>query len=213
MDLQQAIQIYRENQKLWRAVNSKVFKKIEEAIDNGANLHVCEMIERRASDNFLQDSPLHIAAKLGFNKAISFLIRKGANPNEFNRLQQCPVHWAAYFGHLDSLQLLISLGADLFPKDDDGETPLTWAANQGHIEIVDFILAKSIDINIQGEKDGYTALHWAAREGKTKMVKHLLQKGANKHIENNSGLTPFDIAMIYGKFSTAKVLKNGTVNI
>lgn len=208
MNLQDAIDINKENLKLWSAINKGRLTKVKEAIENGATLHTCPPIERRADDNFMQHSPLHIAAQKGWNEAIKLLVEYGADPNTSNRIQQKPVHWAAYYGHLDTIKLLISLGAELFPHDDDGETTMTWAANQGHIQVVDFLIANGGDVREQNDKDGYTALHWAAREGKTLMARHLIKKGADIKSVNTQGLTPLDIAMVYGKFATAKALKN-----
>lgn len=208
MNLQEAITIHKENKKMWLAINNQGMAKLKESILNGATLHTCPIIDRRSGDNFMQDSPLHIAARQGWDEAIIFLIEHGADPNTPNRINQYPIHWAAYCGHLHTIKLLMELGAELLPRDDDHETPLTWATNQGHIDVVDFILKHEIDINEQNDKDGYTALHWAAREGKTKMVRHLVACGADPLIKNFHNLTAQDLAMIYGKFVTAKALKS-----
>lgn len=43
---------------------------------------------------------------------------------------------------------------------------------------------------------------------RTKIIKRLLQKGANKHLKDNRGRTPYDLAMEKNKFHIADMLKD-----
>lgn len=57
-------------------------------------------------------------------------------------------------------------------------------------EVFDALLEKGIDVNAR-DKKGNTALHNAAGLGLPYYVKRLIEKGANLHLMNKDGLTPF----------------------
>lgn len=94
--------------------------KVEEAIDNGAEIHA------RCADNGQQ--PLHLCAKKGYQNIVPVLCTKGADVNAQDFNGQTPLHLAARTGHVVAVRRLIDHGAQYDLTDKQGQTPLDYAA-------------------------------------------------------------------------------------
>ena len=79
-------------------------------------------------------TPLHRAARNGFENICSLLIENGADVNAINRFGQTALHNAAYYGHEYICRLLLKHGADPKIKDKDFQTPSKRAKSSADIK-------------------------------------------------------------------------------
>ena len=78
---------------------------------------------------------LHYAAKKGFDKAVTFLIKMGVDINAQDKFGQTALHYAAK-SCLSTTKALIDAGAGAFIKDNDGYTAFNYAKNKDIQEII-----------------------------------------------------------------------------
>ena len=122
----------------------------------------------------------------------SFLLERGANPNEPNDSGIAPIHIAVSKG--DALcKLLLQHGADPGLATEAGSTPLHKIALGGSLEAVKHLLQQGADVQPK-DADGNTPLHLAARRYEPALVKLLLEAGADRFVTNNQGQLPIHLA-------------------
>jgi len=61
-------------------------------------------------------TPLHVAAFIGNENIVSYLLDKGANTNSVTLRGETPLHYAARAGQPNIMRLLLDNGADLDAK-------------------------------------------------------------------------------------------------
>ncbi len=92
---------------------------------------------------------------------------------------------------------LLAKGADPNMQDSSGNIPLHYAAGlrgRANINTLNTLLRNFTgNINHQN-RAGQTALLWAANENRADIVRKLLQHGADPTIQDNQGITPFNLA-------------------
>lgn len=88
------------------------------------------------------DSPLHVAARMGLINDVILLLKHEADINACGDIGLTPLHYAAANGHINALKLLIKEGANINSKDEFGKTPLDWAKSESRMEVVDFLREK-----------------------------------------------------------------------
>jgi len=108
--------------------DSAGFNALHLAVRNGHSACVAalldkvdiRLVDKRAKSNGY--SPLHYAARLGFEKIVILLCDKGASLNLKNDQGYCALHIAAKFDHANIVSMLIERGADVASKTIDGRT-------------------------------------------------------------------------------------------
>lgn len=82
--------------------------------------------------------------------------------------------------------------------DEDGRTALVVAAAKNHRGIVDLLLKLGANVHHVGrKKDGGSALHEAVQKQSSRdIVEMLLRRGASPFVENTSGFTALDYAIL-----------------
>jgi ankyrin repeat protein len=90
----------------------------------------------------------------------------------------------------DIAQLLLDHGTNPDGQDEDGWTSLHFASDCGHVKLAQLLLAHGANVNAQA-MDLQTPLHKAIS---AEVVKVLLEHGADLHIRDEEGKTPFQIA-------------------
>jgi ankyrin repeat protein len=81
-------------------------------------------------------TPLHWAAKKGYNDLAWVLIEGGAELTAKSERGWTPLHFAAANGNVHLVRLLLEKGADPSARDERGETPANWASRHGHTSIL-----------------------------------------------------------------------------
>ncbi|KAJ1986639.1 Glycerophosphocholine phosphodiesterase [Dimargaris cristalligena] len=133
------------------------------------------------------NTPLTVAAKLGFTDIIKFLLERGANPNAADKDGETPIHYAAREGHAQVLRLLTQSSCPNNPPalneqdTQNGWTPLCLAALEGHLECVRILLAAGADPNVL-DTAGWNAHERAAFRGHCQ-VTDVLRPLSRKPIE------------------------------
>jgi ankyrin repeat protein len=90
----------------------------------------------------VDDTLLHIAARMGAVEDIEVLVGCGGHVNAIGDLGNTPLHYAAMSGQVESVKKLIELGADLDRKNEFGQTALDVANLGDHHEVAHFLKSK-----------------------------------------------------------------------
>jgi len=104
--------------------------------------------------DYLQRTPLMIAASNGYEGACKLLIVNRASIEAKNGFRMTPLIWAAGNGHEDVCKLLIENKASLVAKDTLRHTPLMCAGNNGHQAVCRLL----IDVQLQLARQNKAAI-------------------------------------------------------
>jgi len=145
-------------------------------------------------------TPLHEAARAGSASAARLLLEGGADAGAQDAAGNTALHLASPpDSHAAMIRLLLGAGLNPNARDAHGDSPLhvLVTLNRGP-EVARALLAGgpggSPDVaarNIRGQ----TALHVAVREGRLQLVPLLLAAGSDIFAADNSGVTPFHLAL------------------
>ena len=115
-----------------------------------------------------------------------------------------PIYFAIKNGILPIVQYLIEeAGVDKNSKNEEGDTLLHYSCQFEFLPIVKYLVDKNnVDVNTKNEF-GCTPLHFAASSLNYEIIRFLISKGADKHVTDMCGKTPYDDALSasnqYGK--------------
>ncbi len=143
-------------------------------------------------------SSLHAASEAGDLEIVRSLLEVGSRVNERDTYHWTPLMYASAKEMVEVAKLLIEYGADVNARDRIGWTALQAASRNGHDNVARLLLNHGADVNAM-QQDQWTALHLALFEGSSfETVKALLEKGADVHVRNDLGRTPFQMATRIG---------------
>jgi hypothetical protein len=126
----------KQNKAMWTAVMKGDVKKLEEAIDAGADVNWHH-------PKVFQMTSLHIAAADNQVGAVKALIAYGADVNARNKRRHTPLMSASIQGHVAIVGVLIDEGADLKLTDKfAGNSAIEWARIKNKLEVVNLLNAK-----------------------------------------------------------------------
>lgn len=131
---------------------------------------------------------------------VSYLLEKGADPNEGSQSGSNPLETACLNGDKDIAKLLILHGATVKTS-----RALMEASENGDVELLQLLLDNGADINgrpdyeklspMFADDEGWgSALHCALKAYRVENVKFLLDQGAALNVKNPKGCTPLDLA-------------------
>ncbi|XP_055306226.1 integrin-linked protein kinase-like isoform X2 [Sitodiplosis mosellana] len=152
-----------------------------------------------------EETPLHIAAKMGHLNVTQVLIDNKANVNNKDNFGKTPLHWAAGQGDVNIVRMLITNKADIEARDKYNKSPLHWAAGEGHVEIVKFLIEHGAEVNDK-TINGKTALHKAAKRGHLNVSQLLIENGAIIDAKDIYERTPIYLAAKEGHVELVKFL-------
>ena len=144
---------------------------------------IVQLLLQKGADVKTQDAkgntPLHLAARHGFDRLVAMFLASGANVNLLNSDSESPLFLAAVKAHLPTLQLLLDAGA----RVEDGVSPLYEVASE---EAAQLLLRHGAEIQ---ELDGKRseALIAAASKGVESVVKILLERGEQLETTDDRG--------------------------
>jgi len=117
-------------------------RKIEEKSLNFKKKIVQVLLTANANPNIpdaYNDTPLHLAASVGYFPTICLLLERGANTKARNQDGLMPMHVAAARDSRDypiSVIMLLQYGADLSAKTPEGDTVLSLMTNPVTVEVI-----------------------------------------------------------------------------
>ena len=145
-------------------------------------------------------TPLHCAARYGYDYCVRLLLDRGADPNLDDDDGRTPLCLAIQWDHAVCARLLIKHieGSDPNKRWADKRykdwcTLLHYAVLGSSAGCVKLLLEKGVKPN-QGDKYGMTPLHYAVKYGYCDCVRLLLEKGADPNQIDNDLCTPLHYA-------------------
>ena len=150
-------------------------------------------------------APIHDAAHNRDVETLRRWLAEGVSPDVTDGITGTPLHRLCRSSHdaTDDLaacfKLLRDAGANLEAVDCHRWTPLHRAANVQNVEIVSLLVEAGANVNAVSVVD-WTPLHYAALWSRAvDCVEVLLAAGADIDARDDSGRTPFDIALANDK--------------
>jgi cytohesin len=119
-----------ELEEIFHAIEDGDFEAVNKAISDGFDFN---------NAIFEGQTPLHMAADLGYKEIVELLLTNGADVNAKDYKGVTPLHDAALWGHKEIAELLLAKGADVNAKANDGKTPLDWAIEKNRTETADLL--------------------------------------------------------------------------
>ena len=141
-------------------------------------------------------SALHEAVRVGEIPVIIMLLERGADVNARDAKGNTPLHTGIpSHVHREVVILLMNYGADPNLRDEYGDTPLHIGVTLNRTpDVIQAILSGGADVHIRNI-EGKTPLYIAVQEGRTLLIPLLISYGSEIFAADNSGVTPFDIAL------------------
>ena len=155
-------------------------KLVQDLIDAGANVNVL--------NNRRDESPLHVAARIGSSKIINMLVDAGANAtvNKKNIGGRTPLFLAAECDNADAAEALLNHGADPYTTTNNGCPVVCYAAQKGLLEVVKKLLKGGAKVThkwVHGTPLGYAIIY-----GHVEVLRELLKsidKNDAVHLEHD----------------------------
>ncbi|XP_019713455.1 NF-kappa-B inhibitor epsilon [Hippocampus comes] len=157
--------------------------------------------------NYLYQSPLHLATYLNLTDVVKSLVAKSVSIELQDRDGNTALHVACHHGltmcatEMTSEMSPTKLALVLETQNWKGLACLHLAALSRQHQILKLLMAKGADLNIKEGTSGKTALHLAVEIHDTTSVKLLLNGGANVDAAMFNGCTPLHLAV--GRQDTA----------
>lgn len=162
---------------------------------------VTELLQKKADihyENELGQTPLMCSALGNHFGVTELLLNGGSDPNRKDRNGLSPFIAAAAGGFSDLVYLMSRYGADKHSINRFGGTALLPSSEKGYAKTVQYCLDFGVPVN-HANKLGWTALHEAVILGDgqhlyTLITRLLLESGADAHLKDRHGLSPFKYA-------------------
>jgi ankyrin repeat protein len=174
------------------------------------------LMEKKVDINIKSSSgatPLHEAARTGNIQLMAMLLDLGADANAVDAKGNAPLHVGIPANvHKEAINLLIGMKANPNLRDEHGDTPLHIAIILNRpVDVVQTLLNGGSDVfirNIQGK----TALYIAIEEKRKEIIPLLLSYGSEIFAAENTGITPFALAVRDGEEIFEMLVTEDTVN-
>lgn len=139
--------------------------------------------------------PIHLAVMRRNLQELKEVLAREPRPDSLDREGRTPLFYAARDGEITLALELLAYGANPNAQDKNLETPLHFAARSYRTQIAETLLHHGADVDVQ-DIHGNTALWRAACEsrGRGEMIKILRAHGADKNLQNKSGISPERLA-------------------
>lgn len=176
------------------AVQKNAFKCVELLLQCGSNPNPPQV---------LVETPLHIAAEMGFVDCLKALLDNGADvTSQMGTKRNTALHLAAEDDFVECVKELIKAGANVNARNVDDQTPLHVACLSQSIETVELLIKHGADVNAV-YRDGRTALHASIVKETSSwdVTRILLESKVDVNRPDHFGYTPLHIAAL-NEFST-----------
>ncbi|KAL9600677.1 MAG: hypothetical protein Q9219_003007 [cf. Caloplaca sp. 3 TL-2023] len=152
-----------------------------------------------------RNTPLHYAAKAGYEGTVRLLIDNGADVCAIDSEGYTPLEEAARFSCINIIGDLIDKGAPINALGSHGKSPLHLAAVADHSRTITALLDNHADIQVR-DHEGSSPLHLAARYGGAETLSTLLKCNADSDARNDFGFSPLYYATEERNAATISVL-------
>ena len=201
---------------------SRITKTAQLLLENGASVHL--------RDNYGQ-MPLHKASYHGISGIVGLLLKFGADVNAHDNDTMTPLFlvFQCHRGNNSQItktaRVLLGHGANVHERDQNGQVPLHKASQHCLSRIVEFLLKLGADVDAR-DNNNIAPLHFAVSSSfqrglykshlndspvlwsVIKTTKLLLEHGANLHMQNDKGETPFQVALMKGEQNIIDLLSD-----
>jgi ankyrin repeat protein len=177
-----------------------------------ANARTAQLLIEHGADVHAQDqslsTPLHLVRDI---ETAQLLVVHGADVHARDQSQSTPLHIASSRGYADTVQLLVEHGADVHARDQHQSTPLHMASSSPSFmnaeTTVRLLIEQGASVNAC-DKNHKTPLHRvsSSRIPNADSLCLLLENGADVDVEDDKGLTAFQIALAEGHGKIAQLL-------
>ena len=163
---------------LMAAVKAGDIGEVRRLIASGTSVNERVPITGSLDDDY---TPLGIAAREGRTDIVRVLLDAGADARRVIGLfRGTPVHEASYFGYADVVRVFTKTG-------ERAGVPV-------------------IELDAQGAYNGFTPLHDAVWHGHLEAARALIEAGSPLDLRTHAGLTPREMALLYGYGDLARFL-------
>lgn len=148
--------------------------------------------------NTHKDTPLHVAASIGNQKALKVLLEAGANPSVKNKRGMTPIMNASRKGSMELIRELLNRGASIEDTDAFGNTCLFYAVESNTPHVFEALVSAGADphrLNTQRE----TLHHAAAKHASLEMAETLETYKIPMYVLSEYRETPLHHAAKKGK--------------
>ncbi len=137
---------------------------------------------------------LQNAVSRGDIAEVKNLLKRGANPDAYDKHGEALLHKAAEHDFFEIAEVLLKAGADPNIQDKAwSHTPLHVTASNGSLQTAKILLSMGASVHIRDEWNG-TPLHNAAKFNTIEIARILLKAGANPSAKGYGGTTPLHYA-------------------
>jgi uncharacterized protein len=135
------------------------------------------------------EGALHILVRERDLTWLSFMLGRGARPNQQASDGTTPLGLAAQIGWVEGAEQLIARGAAVDMPNNRGETPLILAVHGRHDELVRLLLTQGADADRQDSAAGYSALDYARRDTRNPNLLRLIESAPRRQRQQVVGPT------------------------
>ena len=135
------------------AVAADAYRIVTRLLEAGGDINV-------KTDDYPEDSLLHVAAEHGSASVARLLLDLGMNPDARNLDEETPLHSAARSGSHEIVGMLLATGASVDARAENDMTPLHHAARGQEPDAAAALLAHGADASAR-TLAGWTPLHFA----------------------------------------------------
>uniref|UniRef100_A0A4W6E9F5 Ankyrin 2 n=1 Tax=Lates calcarifer TaxID=8187 RepID=A0A4W6E9F5_LATCA len=183
---------------------SNIVSNWKQPSQRAGNISLISLCEYMHISFEYDQTPLHIASRLGKTEIVQLLLQHMAHPDAATTNGYTPLHISAREGQVETASVLLEAGAS-HSLATKVLLPLHVAAKYGSLDVAKLLLQRRAPPDSAG-KNGLTPLHVAAHYDNQKVALLLLDKGASPHTMAKNGYTPLHIAAKKNQMEIATVL-------
>lgn len=137
------------------------------------------------------ETALHIVVARRDETWLTYLLQKGANPNQADRKGVTPLMLATQLGFAEGAARLIKSKASVDATNRSGETPLIRAVQLRNPEMVRLLLKAGANPDKRDAVAGLSAREYAAQDGRNSAILAIIERGGQAEEPKKSGELDF----------------------
>ncbi|KNC75385.1 TKL protein kinase [Sphaeroforma arctica JP610] len=162
--------------------------------------------------DFMDQTPLHVAAARGSANACKYLLENGANPNPVDITLNTPLDLAVAYLQPETAKIITANGGIASAASSHVVGLLNTCCSEGNVKEVKRLINEGVPVN-SADYDQRTPLHLAASEGFLEVVKALVEAGAELDSVDRWMGSALSDAIDNGHLEVAEYLMHAGANI